>query len=270
MEFSILMSIYHKEKADYLDKAMVSIWYEQSVKPNEIILVEDGKLTEELYQSIEKWKKKCEGKLKIISLEKNLGLGDALNIGLEHCSYEMVARMDTDDISLFERFEKQLNIFKQRDIDICSGWVGEFEKNENEIISYRKLPQLHSQILTFAKLRNPINHPAVMYRKSAVQKAGGYQKMMWFEDYYLWVRMLKNGAKFYNIQEPLVNMRAGYGQLQRRRGIKYAFSEYSFQKKLLKIKFINFGEFLRNILIRFISRIMPSHLLKKIYQKLRN
>jgi len=270
MKFSILMSIYHKEKPKYFNRAIQSIWDEQTVKPNEIVLVQDGKLTDELYEVIEIWQKKIGDRFKTIPLKQNVGLGDALNIGLQHCSYEIVARMDTDDIAMPNRFEKQLKVFENDDIDICSSWVSEFDNDEKVIVSYRKLPKTHENILKFAKKRNPLNHPAVMYKKSSIKKASGYKKMIWFEDYYLWVRMLMNGARFYNIQEPLVNMRAGYGQLERRSGLKYALNEFKFQKILYKIGFLNKFEFIRNSLIRFIVRVVPKKIVKKIYKILRN
>jgi len=269
MKFSVLMSIYYKEKADYFNRAMLSIWDEQTIKPNEIILVQDGKLTDELYKIIEKWQEKLGDIFKTIPLEKNVGLGDALNIGLKACSYELVARMDTDDISMPERFEKQLQVFKSDNIDICSSWVSEFDSNENEIVSLRKLPENHDEIVAFAKKRNPINHPTVMYKKEAVLKAGGYKKMMWFEDYYLWIRMMLNNAKFYNIQEPLVNMRAGYGQLERRSGLEYAIEEFKFLKTMKELGFLSNSQFVKNSAIRFIARVVPKSLVKQIYKVLR-
>jgi glycosyltransferase involved in cell wall biosynthesis len=263
------MSIYNKEKAEYFDRAMQSIYDEQTIKPSEIVLVEDGKLTDELDKIIAKWQGKLGDIFKTIPLKENVGLGDALNIGLDICSYELVARMDTDDIAMPERFEKQLKVFENSDIDICSSWISEFDNDENKIISYRKLPQNHNEIVKYMKKRNGINHPAVMYKKSIVLKAGGYKKMMWFEDYYLWARMVLNGAKFYNIQEALVNMRAGYGQLERRSGFKYAIKEVKFLKRLYDIGFLKFIEFLKNMIIRFIARIVPKSLVKMIYKILR-
>lgn len=269
MKFSVLMSIYHKEKPEYFDRAIRSIWDEQTVKPDEIVLVKDGKLTVELYDVIDKWSNKLNRVLKIVSIEQNIGLGDALNEGIKHCTNELIARMDTDDISLPNRFEKQLKVFKNTNIDICSGWISEFDEDEKNILSYRKLPKNHDEIIRFARKRCPINHPAVIYRKSKIQKAGGYKKMMWFEDYYLWSRMIMSGAKFYNIQEALVNMRAGYGQLERRSGLRYAISEYNLQKKFLNIGFINNFQFARNVIIRFVSRVLPKVFVRKIYNILR-
>lgn len=269
MKFSLLLSIYHKEKAEYFNRAMVSIWDEQTVKPNEIVLVQDGKLTDELYANINIWEKKLGKVLKTVILNENQGLGKALNIGLEACTNELVARMDTDDISHSTRFEIQTEMFNAMDIDICSAWVSEFEGDETNIIFYRKLPEHHLDLVEFSKKRNPLNHPVVMFKKSAIQNVGSYKKMPLFEDYYLWVRVIMNGSKLYNIQEPLVNMRAGYAQLERRGGFEYAMSEIALQKEFLKLGFINMFEFIRNVSIRFTSRIMPKYLLKKIYSKIR-
>ena len=265
MKFSVLMSIYNKEKVEYFNRAMQSIWDDQSVKPTEIILVEDGPLYDELYTAIKEWNDKLDNIFKIIPLEKNVGLGDALNIGINNCNYELVARMDTDDISLPNRFKKQLDIFKSSNIDVCSSWVSEFDTNENNIISYRKLPEQHTEIISYAKKRCPLNHPAVMYKKSIVLSAGSYKKMMWFEDYYLWVRLILNNAQLFNIQEPLVNMRAGFELLERRRGIKYALSEYKLQQQFYSLRFINIFELSRNVTFRFISRVLPKSIVKKIY-----
>lgn len=263
------MSIYKGENADYFDRAMKSIWDEQTVKPNEIILVEDGRLTTLLYIAIEKWKNNIGGSFKIVSLEKNVGLGEALNFGLERCSYELIARMDTDDIARFDRFERQLSVFRNTNIDICSSWLSEFDKNEFEIISYKKLPKEHLDIISFSRKRNPINHPAVMFKKHCILEVGGYKHMPWFEDYYLWIRVIINNSKFYNIQEPLVNMRIGLDQIKRRSGLKYALSEFKFQKILLDKGFISKPYFYSVRLIKFIFRLLPTSLVMLIYRQLR-
>ncbi|PLY04735.1 MAG: glycosyl transferase family 2 [Arcobacter sp.] len=270
MKFSILMSIYIKEEASNFDMSMKSIWDNQILKPNDIVLVEDGPLTKELYHMINKWKLKLGDIFQVISLKKNLGLGDALNIGIKHCKFNVIARMDTDDISLPNRFKEQIEIMKNNDIDVCGSWVSEFSNNENEIISYRRVPKRHDEIVKFSKKRCPVNHPSIIYKKNIVEKSGGYIKMLWFEDYYLWARMIMHGAKFYNIQKPLVNMRAGYGQLQRRSGIKYAKSELVLLIEFKSIKFITTYQLLMNILIRFSIRIIPKFLIRYVYTLIRN
>jgi len=265
------MSIYYREKAEYFDRAMYSVWDEQTLKPDEIVLVKDGPLSKELDDIIEKWKNKLGKTFKVIDLKENIGLGDALNIGLEKCSYDVVARMDTDDISRPHRFEKQIEFMKRHPkIDIIGSWISEFDEDENKIISIRKLPIEHEHIKNFSKKRCPVNHPSVVFRKEAVLEAGGYKKLIGLEDYYLWARMLENGAKFLNIPECLVHMRTGVDLIDRRRGIHYALREVRLQNTLYKIGHINEWEYLQNIAIRFTTRIMPKKFVKFIYKKIRN
>lgn len=266
MKFSILISIYEKEQPFYLQQCLNSI-FTQTIIPNEVILVKDGPLTDSLNKIIDIFCRKFPV-IKIISLNENKGLGKALNEGLKHCSYDLVARMDTDDIAKENRFEKQLKIFNDHpDIDIISSWIDEFNGDITHISSTRKLPEFSTEIYQFAKKRSPINHPVSMFRKSAVIEAGGYKHFPLFEDYYLWVRMLMNGAKFYNIQESLLYFRLSPNMFKRRGGWTYAINEYKLQKEFKKIGFINNKEFLRNISVRFISRILPNKVRSFLYKK---
>ena len=243
-KFSVLMSIYKEEKVKYFDRAMKSIWDEQTVTPDEIVLGQDGKLNDGLYKAIDKWKVKIGTAFKTISLEKNVGLGEALNAAIVHCSYELIARMDTDDKSTSHRFEKQLKAFEEKDIDVCSAFISEFENDENEIISYRKLPENHDDIVKYSKMRSPINHAVTMFKKSVVEGAGGYKHMLWMEDYYLWVRMIMNGAKLYNLQDTLLNVRAGNSMLTRRGGLSYIKAEVAFLNEMKKIGYLTTKEYL--------------------------
>lgn len=270
MKFSLLMSIYHKEDPDNFDQCMQSVWDNQIKKPDEIILVEDGPLTQDLYNNIAKWKEKLCGHFKTVTLEQNVGLGQALQIGLKHCQNDVVARMDTDDIATADRFEKQISFLSANlDIDIVGSWVGEFEQNKAIISSYRKTPKTQQEIIYYAKKRNPMNHPSVIFRKEAVQKARGYRTMHGFEDYDLWARMLMSGARFHNLQEALVHMRVGAGQLERRSGWRYAVNEVKFQKALMKSGLIGYGLYLSNTLTRFTVRIIPKYFVRIIYNRLR-
>ncbi len=270
MKFSVLMSIYNKEEVKYFNRAMQSIWNEQMVKPDEIVLVQDGPLTEELYKTVDEWKAKIGESFKTVQLEKNVGLGNALNVGIKYCSYDLIARMDTDDISLPNRFEKQLKVFENNDIDVCSATISEFEANEKNIISYRKLPEDHDDIVKYSKMRSPLNHAVTMFKKSVVEKASGYKHMLWMEDYYLWVRMIMNGAKLYNLQDTLLNVRAGNSMLARRRGLKYIKAELVFYGELKKIGYLTHMEYLKNVLIKVPIRLLPKGLLKLIYGLLRS
>lgn len=265
--FSVLLSIYNKESSTYLQQCLDSI-VTQTKQPTEIVLVKDGYLTAELDNAIEIFEQRYPI-VKIVELPVNQGLGMALNEGLEYCSYDIIARMDTDDIAKPDRFEKQLAVFKKYpDTDVVGAWIDEFESDTYNVRSVRKLPELHNDIRQFAKRRNPINHPVVMFRKSAVLAAGSYQHFPLFEDYYLWIRMLINGAKFYNIQESLLFFRFSPEMFKRRGGWRYAVNEFRFLQMMRKMHFISFVEFIQNIFLRFLTRIIPNSLRSLIYKKL--
>lgn len=267
MSFSVLMSLYFKESATSLNECFKSI-YDQTVNATEVVVVEDGPLTPELYELIELWK----GKLPIVSvsLDVNLGLGKALNEGLKHCNFDIVARMDTDDICHPQRFEKQLNVMKSAQIDVCGSWVSEFHKTPTNYTALRMTEEEHGDIIRISRFRNPMNHPTVMYQKSAILDVGGYDNVLYFEDYHLWLKLIKRGYKFYNIQEPLVAMRAGIGQLSRRGGFRYAILEIDFFKRSSREGIMTKLDAFKNILIRFPLRILPTKALGKIYKIIRN
>ena len=221
--FSVLISVYYKEIPRYLDRALQSITDDQVLKPNEIVLVKDGPLTKELDEVIEKYEKKYPNLFKIVVLEKNYGLGKALNIGLENCTYELVARMDGDDISKPERFKKQIDIFKENpNLDILGSWIDEFieENGEMKIRSIRKVPEKSDEIFQKLKSICAFNHPTVMYRKSKVIEVGSYLQEFALEDYYLWIRLVISGANMYNLQESLLEFRITEGTSKRRGGLK--------------------------------------------------
>lgn len=267
MNFSVLLSLYVKEQPTYLKLSLDSI-FSQTLLPTEIILVKDGLLTKELDEVVEEFCSKS-SIIKVVSLSKNQGLGKALNEGLKHCSYDLVARMDTDDIAKPDRFEKQLKVFQDNpNIDIVSSWIDEFESDVCNILSTRKLPETHEGICRYAQKRNPVNHPVVMFKKSAVIAAGGYQHFPLFEDYFLWVRMLLNGSKFYNIQESLLYFRASTDMFKRRGGFKYACTEARFQWRIHRLGFISLPRTCLNVLVRFGTRIIPNHLRSWIYKKM--
>lgn len=265
--FSVLLSIYKKEKLIYFKQSLDSV-LSQNLLPDEIVLVKDGALTKELDYIIECYKSKY-SIMKVVSLPENIGLGKALNEGLKYCSYDIVARMDTDDIAKPDRFYKQIEIFqKYQDLDVVGAWIDEFQGDISNVKSTRKLPENHEDILHYGKSRCPVNHPVVMFKKQSVLDAGGYQHFPLFEDYYLWVRMMMNGAKFYNIQESLLNFRFSSDMFKRRGGWKYALTELRFQKKMFNIGFISRFQFIKNISTRFIARILPNTMRAALYKKL--
>lgn len=269
LKFSVLISVYYKESPAFLDEALTSI-EEQTLNPNEIILVEDGPLSEELNNIIATHVKHSKIPYQIVKLEKNSGLGIALSKGLKACQYPWVARMDSDDISVADRFEKQV-AYLNRDpkVDVLGSWILEFSESPNDREVYRKTPCKHDDVVKFAKYRNPLNHVTVMFRKSAVENTGGYEDMNGFEDFYLWVRMMQKGYVFANIDEVLVKVRTGQDMLVRRHGWRYFKNELFFNRAVNSLGFYSSFECIRNILLRGTPRLLPPFFLKWVYSLIR-
>lgn len=264
MNFSVLMSVYKQENPEYMTQSFDSI-FSQTLPPTEVILVEDGQLTQELYDEIQSQKAK-HPEIKSVKLETNHGLGYAMNIGLKYCQYDIVARMDTDDICMPQRFEEQVNYLTQHpEINVVGTWINEFVGTTDNVIGIRNLPADHNEIFHFAKSRNPMNHPTVMFRKKDVLEAGSYQTFTLFEDYYLWARMLMKGYKFHNIQKSLLLFRRSPQMMQRRGGIKYAINEIHLQKALRDIGLISTAFMIKNVILRSSMRIIPNSLRSWVY-----
>ena len=256
--FSVLMSVYKKEIPEYLDVSIRSI-VEQSVIPSEIILVKDGPLTSELEVVVKKWKKFLGPTLKVIALDENVGLAEALNVGLSECSNKIVARMDTDDKALRFRFESQLLFLENnKDISCVSALVEEYDESLQRPLKIRLIPEKHQEITKFCKRRNPISHPAVMFRKDDVISVGGYPNV-YPEDYFLWLKMIQEGYKFANIQKVLLHMRTG-DDFVARRGVSFLKGEIKIYHYMFKTGFIGAGTFFLNIVIRSTLRLSPSNI----------
>lgn len=241
-KFSVLLSIYKNERPEFVIDSLKSV-FNQSLVPDEVILVEDGPLTDELYEVITKFENNYPNMLKVVTLENNVGLGLALNEGLEASSNELVARMDTDDIAKYHRFEKQIQFFIENpSFSIVGSIVDEFTDNTNEIFSQRVVPEYHEDILKFSKRRNPFNHPSVMYKKSDVLAVGGYQDFRRSQDYDLFVRMLNSEYKGYNIQEPLLSFRADHDNLGRRKSWTKTKNDIYLRYKFFKEGYSSFTD----------------------------
>ena len=254
--FSVAISVYKNDKADFFDRALESITDLQSIKPNEIVLVVDGPIGDELNSVIAKYENKY-SILKTVRLSENGGLGNALKIAVENCTNELIARMDSDDISLPNRFEEQLKMFKDNpDLDIVGGNISEFIDTEENIVAYREVPLTDSDIKEYLKVRCPLNHVSVMYKKSAVLKSGGYLDLFWNEDYYLWIRMCEQNCKMANTGTVLVNVRTGQDMYKRRGGRKYYKSEKFLQDYMLKRKMIGHFTYCMNLAKRFIVQVL--------------
>ena len=265
--YSVLMSVYVKEKAEYLRTAMDSIW-NQTIPTDDFVLVCDGPLNEGLDAVIEKMEEEHPDTLYVVRLEKNSGLGNALNEGIKHCRHELVARMDSDDISRVDRCERQLKMFQNDPgVSVVSGIVEEFTTSTDQIEARRVPPKTQEEIITFAKKRNPFNHPCVMYKKTAVEAAGGYQDFYLLEDYYLWIRMLQKGSQGYNLQEPLLWMRAGSDMYKRRAGWKYAKSQKALFKYMKDSGFISGSQYIKSVAVRTASSITPNCLREFMFKR---
>lgn len=215
--YSVLMSVYTKEKPDHLI-ASVDSMLNQTIQPEQIVLVEDGPLTEELYLVISRYEFEYPEIFTVVKLKNNQGLGAALNVGFKHCRNELIARMDTDDISYPDRCEKQLVVFSEdTELGIVGGHTSEFYTNPDEVVSHRIVPTEYEDILKFSKRRSPFNHPAVMYKKSEVLAVGGYPPLKRKQDLGLFINMLANGTKAINIDEPVIYYRSDENNYQRRK-----------------------------------------------------
>ncbi|ELA9315181.1 glycosyltransferase [Vibrio parahaemolyticus] len=262
MNFSVLMSLYYKEKSIYFDRCLDSI-YNQSLKASEIILVIDGKIGNDLEEIIVKWKEKLP--IKTVRLSENVGLGEALNIGLKNCTYNLIARMDTDDICMENRFERQVSEFKKKsNLVICGSSIIEVEPDTLSPISKRVVPCQREVILNELIWRNPFNHMTVMYKRDEIISVGSYKDLHYMEDWYLWLRLLRNRQECININEILVMARTGSSMISRRKGISYIKSEWTIFKHKISLGYPVFRSLLA-LLSRSAPRILPNKALNIAY-----
>lgn len=269
-EYSVLMSVYAKEKPEFLRESMESM-FAQTVPTNDFVLVCDGPLTDELNAVIDEMQKLHPEILHIVRLKENMGLGNALNAGLQCCRHELVARMDSDDISLPHRCELQLRAFAaDRTLVILSGTIAEFSQKPENIVGIKKVPETHQEILSFSKRRNPFNHPAVMVKKTAVINVGGYDEVYHlFEDYYLWIRMLMDGCKAKNITDTVLLMRTPEDLYLRRGGMAYAKNMLRFHRWMKMCGWTNWNDYLAGAVLHAAVCIMPNYIRKYCYLYLR-
>lgn len=262
------MSVYKKESPEFLEQALASIWDNQLLKPSEIVLVQDGPLTEQLENIINEFSKTAP--VNLLKLSKNMGLGIALAKGLEACSHDLVVRMDSDDIAFNDRFIKQIDFMSANpDISFSSGYIAEFHDSIEHISGIRKVPHASDRVKRFAKFRSPMNHMAVAFRRKDVIASGSYIHFPNYEDYHLWARMLQNGCKGANLQEILVYARIGNDMYKRRQGLHFFRQEFRLQKEFYRMSFIGPLRYIRNIILRPFPRLLPVIILKSIYKMTR-
>lgn len=267
MEYSVLMSVYYKEKPEFLRLAVESM-LSQTLKPSQIVLVCDGQLTPQLDEVVEYYKKAFPDLFCVVRLSENNGLANALNEGLKACRFEYVARMDTDDISCSDRIQSQLDEMLKHSADISSGTIEEFETDEKAVTCKKALPLSNGEIVKYAKRRNPFNHPCVVFKKSKVLEAGGYEEYPFFEDYHLWVKMLSKGAVGLNLSKTLLKMRTGDGMYDRRGGVKYLKYAYKMERFKRKIGFSSLWDFCVCMSVKIVFSLVPSGVRAFFYEKL--
>jgi glycosyltransferase involved in cell wall biosynthesis len=269
-DYSVLIPLWYKERAEYL-KASIESMSSQTILPAEFVLVRDHEIPDELTEIIEE----SAGGIPIKYVDAyelfGKGLGAIRAKGVENCSYELIACMDSDDISFSDRCEKQLAIFdKYPDVAIVGGTIAEFSRTFEKIMSYRLLPEKHIDIVKFAKLRCPFNQPAVMFRKSVILNVGNYDVFLnACEDYELWFRALKSGYVSYNIPEPVIYFRAGDHLIEHRGEKKHYQCYVKLKKQMRKEKFINWFDCQVSITVQSVFYYSPLFLKKLIYMVLR-
>ena len=240
----------------------------QTMPTNDFVLVCDGPLTPELDATIEELQQKYGETIRTVRFEKNGGLGHALQVGVKECRNDLIARMDSDDISRPYRCEKELEVFATHpELSIVGSVIEEFSTTPEVIDAKRVVPETSDEIVAFSKKRNPFNHPSVMYRKKDVLKAGNYSDVRYMQDYYLWIDMLIAGMKGYNIQEPLVWMRADSNLFKRRSGKLYVEIQVNLLKKMYKAGYITYPQYLKFSAIRVCSASAPNWLRQFIFKK---
>ena len=255
-KFSVAMSVYKNDSPEYFDIALSSITTEQTIKPNEIVLVVDGPVSDGVNSVIAKYEALYPDMFQVVRLEKNGGLGNALKVAVERANNDLIARMDSDDIALSTRFDQQLMFFDENsELDIVGGDITEFIDEPGNIVGKRVVPQKDSEIKAYMQTRCAMNHMTVMYKKSSVLKVGNYIDWFWNEDYYLWIRMQQGHCNFANTGTVLVNVRTGADMYQRRGGKKYFKSEKGLQDYMLKHKMISRCTYCMNVLKRWIVQV---------------
>lgn len=267
-QFSVCMATYKNDDPENLRTAINSIYTHQTVKPVEVILVVDGPIPDSLRSIISEMIEQIDV-LKVIYLEQNMGHAVARQTGVEAASTSLIALMDADDISLSDRFEKQLKVFKQYpEVSVVGGLIHEFVGDTSNVVGTRICPQSDAEIKHYLKSRCPMNQVTVMFKKNDIMSVGGYQDWYCEEDYYLWIRLTLAGFKFFNLQENMVNVRVGEKAYQRRGGYRYFKSEARLQKFMFSQNLISCWRYMYNVVIRLVVQVlMPNVVRGWVFQK---
>lgn len=267
LNYSVLMSVYYKEEPSYFKESIDSM-LSQTKLPEQIVLVKDGPLTQDLDTISDYYASIYPGIFTVVPLTENIGLGKALDEGLKYCRNDLIARMDTDDISLPDRCEKQLQVFSDNpDLSLLGTMIDEFYDNPSNIVSTRNVPTEHEEIVKFMRRRSPFNHPTVMFKKSEVIRCGGYGKFRRKQDLDLFSRMINNGCKTANINESLVLFRSNEQNFKRRRSWSYCKSYIDVQFAIWKRGHCSITDLLYVFLGQTAIFVSPMWLMKWLTKK---
>jgi glycosyltransferase involved in cell wall biosynthesis len=239
---------------------------QQTLRPDEVVLVQDGPVPDELRRVLLELAAESPVPTRIVSLPVNRGLAAALEQGLAACSNDVVARMDADDISLPDRFQRQLEAI-DGGLDLVGSGMFEFLDDTGSVVGRRVPPVGHQAIARYARFHDPFNHPTVVYRRDAVARAGGYRDLGLMEDYWLFARMIHTDARVDNIPDPLVMYRVGDGAYARRGGLSQLRAEVRLQRELRSERFTTRTQFARNVAIRGLYRVIPERVRKGMYRR---
>jgi hypothetical protein len=266
-EFSLLMSVWAGDDPDFLEAAFRSVVHDQTRRPDDVVLVQDGPVPAPLAERIAALVASSPAKAQVLALDANVGLGVALDQGMAACAHDIVARMDADDIALPHRFEVQVEIV-ENGVDLVGSALLEFGDDPSDIVGKRVPPLDADEIVRYARFHQPFNHPTVVYRRTAVEAAGGYRHLALMEDYLLFAKMIQQGCAVANVAEPLVLYRVGAGAYARRGGVALLKSEWRLQRTLHGLGFTSRAQFARNVVIRGGYRLVPEAIRKAMYRRL--
>jgi glycosyltransferase involved in cell wall biosynthesis len=264
--FSVLLPVWAGDRVDLLRASFRSVVIDQSRRPDDVVIVRDGPVPADMDRCLEELRASSPVRVTLILLDTNLGLGPALDAGLSACAHDVVARMDADDIAMRHRFRTQIPLMT--DADIVGAGLVEFSEDISHVVGRRIPPIGQHAIMLYARLHDPFNHPTVVYRRSAVLAAGGYGDLPLMEDYWLFARMLANGARAANLTEPLVYYRVDVDAYRRRGGSRLLRSELELQRRMRDEALISGFEYARNVTIRGSYRLIPWWVRRGLYRGL--
>jgi glycosyltransferase involved in cell wall biosynthesis len=262
--FSVLVSVWDGDRPDYLRRALRSAVDDQTVRPDQVVIVRDGPVRDELAECLEDIQRRSPVPVTFVPLPSNGGLGPALDRGVAASWFDVIARMDADDVAMPYRFEVELPLMQ--DADIVGAGLLEFTDDTDHIVGQRIPPTDPRQIQRYARMHDPFNHPTVVYRRRAVLAAGGYGDLPLMEDYALFARMLAGGARAVNVAEPLVFYRVGAQAFKRRGGAELLRSELRLQREFRRQGFTSPAEYLRNVIVRGGYRMIPWWCRRAVYR----